>query len=217
MSVLWEQSQKIGDRLGIQVTDTHKMIEVYMIYYNQAMANHLKDREEGKKKTIYRSHQLYKRAFYTLVPHPHEQLKLPYYTHATSPIRRYADFLIQLLFKRGDVSNLDNIEIEKMNAYETSLKRLYRMWDYSKASHHVENGKVYKVTLQEVEEERLLFSCDELEIRISMKIPFTRIEDCIMIYDKKYRISEDYRLPLYVIEDTRHTMFHKILIEFPKN
>jgi len=217
MSVLWEQSQKIGDRLGIQVTDTHKMIEVYMIYYNQAMANHLRDREEGKKKTIYRSHQLYKRAFYTLEPHPHEQLKLPYYTHATSPIRRYADFLIQQLFKRGDVSNLDNIEIEKMNAYETSLKRLYRMWDYSKASHHVEKGKIYKVTLQEVEEERLLFSCDELEIRISMKIPFTRIEDCIMIYEKKYRMQEDYWLPIYVIEDTKHTMFHKILIEFPKN
>ena len=217
MSELWKYSQKIGDRLGIQVTDTHKMIEVYMIYYNEAMAIYLKDHVD---KTIYRSHQLHQRAFYTVDPHPHEQLQLPYYTHATSPIRRYADFLIQKLFKQVEGSVVEDDVIEKMNACETGLKRLYRMWDYTKASQKIENGKVYKVNFQEVEEERVLFLCDELEIRISMKIPFRQIEgenDVFLIYGNKYRIHEDYRLPLYVVEDTKHTMFHKILIEFPKN
>jgi exoribonuclease R len=207
---LWHESKKIGDRMGIEVTDTHKMIEVYMVYYNQAMAVHLKDRG-----TIYRSHRLHKRAFYTLEHEPHEQLNLSYYTHATSPIRRYADFLVQRLFK-GDVS-IDRDQVEKINAYETNLKRLYRMWDYTKASQQIENGKLYGLNFQNVEEERILFSCEELHIVISMKIPFEYERDNnILIYGKQYRIGDDYRLPLYVIEDTKHTMFHKILIEFPK-
>ena len=207
---LWHESKKIGETLGIEVTDTHKMIEVYMVYYNQAMAIHLKERG-----TIYRSHQLHKRAFYTLEHQPHEQLNLPYYTHATSPIRRYTDFLVQKLFK-GDVC-VERDQIDKINAYETNLKRLYRMWDYTKASQKIENGKLYTVNFGEIEEERLLFSCEELKIMISMKIPFEHDHDTISIYGKKYTINGDYRFPLYVIEDTKHTMFHKILIEFPKN
>lgn len=210
MNKLWQESKKIGDKLGIEVTDTHKMIEVYMIYYNQAMAVHLKDRG-----AIYRSHQLYKRAFYTLEHQPHEQLQLPYYTHATSPIRRYVDFMVQKLFKEN--VSIDSDQIDKINAYETNLKRLYRMWDYTKASDRIENGKLYKVNFKEIEEERLLFSCEELNITISMKIPFTYSHDDIFIYGKKYTQREDYQLPLYVMEDTKHTMFHKILIEFPKN
>lgn len=218
LTKLWEQSQRFGETLGIPVTDTHKMIEVYMVYYNQAMAVYLKDRSSW---TIYRAHQMYKQAFYTLEPRPHEHLEMPYYTHATSPIRRYADFLIQKLFqqKEEQVHRESLLQtIQDMNAWETNLKRLYRMWDYTKAADKVENGKLYKVTLKEIEDQRVVFSCEEWKILISMRIPFVmETGDTIVVYGTRYTLQKEYQLPLYVIEDTKHAVFHKILIEFPKN
>lgn len=216
LTKLWEHSQTLGESLGIPVTDTHKMIEVYMVYYNQAMAGYLKDRSSW---TIYRAHQLYKQAFYTLERQPHEHLELPYYTHATSPIRRYADFLVQKLFHQKEVFQESHLlqMIQDMNVWETNLKRLYRMWDYTKAADKVENGKLYPVTLKEIEDSHVVFSCEEWKILISMRIPFVvETGDTILVYGTRYTLQKEYRLPLYVVKDTKHTVFHKIFIEFPK-
>jgi exoribonuclease R len=106
LTKLWHESKKLGKQFNMEVTDTHKMVEVYMIYYNQAMANYL---AKNGCPVIYRSQVLHERAFYSLKQQLHEQLNLTHYTHATSPIRRYVDVLIQKLFKNID-ENIDNLD-----------------------------------------------------------------------------------------------------------
>jgi hypothetical protein len=157
----------------------------------------------------------------------HEQLNLTHYTHATSPIRRYVDILIQKLFKNiyEKLDNINNINIiNEVNTFEINLKRLYRMWDYAKASQTIKNGKNYLVSFVGIEKDRLEFYCQELKIFISAKVPFTLLgaitesnNATVNIYGKEYTITNKYNLPLYLIEDTKNTMFHKILIEFEKN
>jgi hypothetical protein len=104
------------------------------------------------------------------------------------------------------------------------------MWDYAKASQTIKNGKRYLVSFVGIEKDRLEFYCQDLKIFISAKVPFTLFSSSdveataataanvtVTIYGKEYTITNKYNLPLYLIEDTKNTMFHKILIEFEKN
>ena len=245
-NILFEKAkQKINECESLQESEKQKLIDkkrniknkrnkrAYKKIHNMVDDLHWKTANYLAKNgcpVIYRSQVLHERAFYSLKQQLHEQLNLTHYTHATSPIRRYVDVLIQKLFKNID-DNLDNINIiNDINTFEINLKRLYRMWDYTKASQTIKNGKHYIVSFVGIEKDRLEFYCQDLKIFISAKVPFTLFSSpdveatavaaanaTVNIYGQEYTITNKYNLPLYLIEDTKNTMFHKILIEFEKN
>jgi exoribonuclease R len=201
---LWQKSIEVGKMLNIEVKNTHDMIEVYMIKYNQAMAEHLSC-------PIYRNQEINEKAIYSWEKNGHSSLQLPLYTHATSPIRRYVDIVIQRLFKeqKGIID-----ELEKVNTFETNIKRLNRMWDYMKASEIIESGKEYLLEFRKVEGDRLVFWCEALNIVISNRVLFSFNLEKVEVSGNTYSIGETYSLPLYLIEDKKNVMFYKILIQF---
>jgi hypothetical protein len=127
------------------------------------------------------------------------------------PIRRYVDWIIQKIFKniQFDEVNLDNI-----NEYEKDIKKLSRMWDYLKASKDIISGSEYEIVFREVQDNRLVFWCEKLNIQISNKIGYNLIDNGIQINDKEYIIGEKYNMKLYLIDDKKNILFYKILIQF---
>jgi exoribonuclease R len=60
LKILYEKSIELGKNINIDVIDTHKMVEVYMILYNQYICELL----ENRKNMIYRNQKLYGKAVY---------------------------------------------------------------------------------------------------------------------------------------------------------
>jgi exoribonuclease R len=144
-SDLFKVSQMIGkQRFQINVTDCHHMVEVYMLLCNHLVALMLKDDEQ----MIYRTHELNKiemknvpnelkdvvkilnskSAVYTLEKGEHQSLDLDYYTHFTSPIRRYVDIYIhQLLAKKIYQEEIEmDIDLDVINDFNQRVKKLER-------------------------------------------------------------------------------------------
>jgi len=207
LKILYESSIILGSQLGIEVVDTHKMVEVYMVLYNREMTKHL----TSNPNMIYRNQTLFKKATYNHTRTGHESLKLDYYTHASSPIRRYVDFIIQKLFKKKEVK-ID--ELENINEFEIKVKRLYRMWDYLKASSIIKSGTSYEIELREIQEDRLVFFCSSLNILLYNKIKYEVVDGSVIVNKQVYKIGSKYDRLLYLIEDKKNVLFYKILIQF---
>jgi len=208
LEILYNKSIELGKTINIEVIDTHKMVEVYMILYNKYITELL----ENEKNMIFRNQKLLKKAVYQFSRSGHESLGLSHYTHASSPIRRYVDWIVQKIFKKEE---LPEINLERINEYEKEIKKLSRMWDYLKASKEMKSGEEYEIEFKEIQDNRLIFWCEKLNIIISNKIRFNVIEnDLIEINEKQYKIGEKYHNKLYLIEDKKNIMFYKILIQF---
>jgi exoribonuclease II len=207
LKILYDKSVELGKTLNIEVVDTHKMIEVYMITYNKLITELL----EKDEHMIFRNQKLLKKAVYEHQRIGHESLGLSHYTHATSPIRRYTDWIVQKIFKK---SFLPNFDLQRINEYEREIKKLSRMWDYLKASKEMESGSEYEIEFREVQDDRLVFFCEKLNIQISNKIKYNIIENGVEINGKEYKINEKYKMKLYLVDDKKNILFYKILIQF---
>jgi exoribonuclease R len=207
IKILYEKSIELGKTINIEVIDTHKMVEVYMILYNKLITQYL----EKEPNMIFRNQKLFKKAVYEFQRTGHESLGLEHYTHATSPIRRYVDWIIQKIFKK---QNVENINLERVNQYEKEVKKLSRMWDYLKASKEMTSGAEYEIELREIQDDRLVFWCEKLNIQISNKIKYTTLDDGIEINKNVYKVGEKYMRQLYLVDDKKNIMFYKILVQF---
>jgi len=144
---------EFGKKLFVKTNklyDTHEMVEVYMILANKLVAEHLSD--FCKDNVILRTQKtnvvqdikqddnllydkylntLNERAIYTVGITDntyHTSLGLKYYTHFTSPIRRYIDIMVhRALYKsiNGDIQQTpQNITIETINTYQKIYKKI---------------------------------------------------------------------------------------------
>jgi len=214
LKILYEKSIEIGKGLNIDVPkekiDTHLMVQVYMILYNKSITEFL----EREKNMIFRNQKLLKKAVYEHNRVGHESLGLSHYTHATSPIRRYTDWIVQKIFKKIDTGE---INLERVNEYERDIKKLSRMWDYLKASKEMTSGSEYEIEFREIHENRLVFFCEKLGIQISNKIKYNivnEIDNQIEINGNIYKIGNKYNRQLYLVDDKKNILFYKILIQF---
>jgi len=207
LKILYEKSVELGKTLNIEVIDTHKMVEVYMITYNKLITELL----EKEEHMVFRNQKLLKKAIYEHKRIGHESLGLTHYTHATSPIRRYTDWIVQKIFKKCVLPNFD---LGRINEYEREIKKLSRMWDYLKASKEMTSGDEYEIEFREVQDDRLVFFCEKLNIQISNKIRYNVIENGVEINEKEYKIGEKYKMKLYLVDDKKNILFYKILIQF---
>jgi exoribonuclease R len=230
LKMLYVKSIEIGKSINIEVPvetiDTHKMVEVYMIFYNKSITEHL----EGEKNMIFRNQKLFKKAVYEHNRIGHESLGLSHYTHATSPIRRYTDWIVQKIFKKLEIGV---INLERVNEYEREIKKLSRMWDYLKASKEMTSGSEYELEFREIQDDRLVFFCEKLNIQISSKIKYNIVEngvendienrvengvdnvvDTVEVNGSQYKLGEKYTRQLYLIDDKKNILFYKILIQY---
>ncbi len=207
LKILYEKSIEIGKQLNIEVVDTHKMVEVFMVLYNKLITELL----EKENRMIFRNQKLFKKAVYEHQRTGHESLGLTHYTHATSPIRRYTDWIVQKIFKKAILPNFD---LNKINEYEKDIKKLSRMWDYLKASKEIVSGNEYEIEFKEVYDDRLIFFCEQLNIQIANKIKFDEIENGVKINNNEYKMGEKYKMKLYLVDDKKNILFYKILIQF---
>ena len=207
LKILYQKSVEFGKDLNIDVFDTHKMVEVYMILYNMFITKKL-EKEVGM---IFRNQKGNSKAVYEFKRKSHSSLGLDFYSHASSPIRRYVDYIIQNIFK-GTPKEVD--DLDKVNEYEKDIKRLSRMWDYLKASKEMKSGEEYEIEFREIQDNRLVFFCEKLNITISNKIGFNILEGGMEINGCEYKLGEKYTRKLYLVDDKKNILFYKILIQF---
>ena len=208
LKILYEKSIELGKKIGIEVIDTHKMVEVYMVLYNKNITEYL----EGQNGMIFRNQKGFGKALYEFNRIGHSSLGLTHYTHATSPIRRYVDWMIQKIFKKQMI--VGEVNLERVNEYEREIKRLSRMWDYLKASREMKSGDVYEIEFREIQDNRLVFFCEKLNIIIANKIAFDIIDNGMKINGNEYKIGGKYNRELYLVDDKKNILFYKILIQF---
>jgi exoribonuclease R len=126
---------------GVELKDSHEWIEQFMIFYNCEVAKMLVDKKEGilrfqeptdiEKLNEYKKigiNQLFlanKSAKYisALNPKSHWGLNKEYYCHATSPIRRFADIVNQMVLCDYFVPG---INYDELNELQKNFKKYER-------------------------------------------------------------------------------------------
>ena len=121
----------LGNIIGINnVNDSHKVIEIFMIYYNMYIAGLDRCqlyRVQTKKEELFPEELSFmniESATYSLENKGHYYLGIPHYTHATSPIRRYADILVQRML-RYEIIIADDLLL-KLNQCQKNDRKFYR-------------------------------------------------------------------------------------------
>lgn len=140
---LWDMTRTM---MGVEELSATKMVEYYMLLYNNMVAKELY--KKNPERTILRTHRnapniestddvlkqfLMKKqlnsAVYESNPEytRHEGLELNFYTHATSPIRRYVDIINQMNIVRilKNYELMDCGCLDKINLFQKNLRKFY--------------------------------------------------------------------------------------------
>lgn len=132
----WNILNKIVSKLRLKMGykpchDSHEWIETLMIHYNSIVAQNFRENAIYRNQSVRHDKYpeklkflLWESALYSLISKGHSCLDLNKYTHATSPIRRYADFLVQNIITNNISISVDNIE--KLNILQKQDKKFYR-------------------------------------------------------------------------------------------
>lgn len=213
---LYEVGKHLKEKIKSSFSDTdsynvHQMVEVYMIYANKIVAEKIHSFDPNnvllrghttKEKMIdnktdsillqkYNSN-LSSQATYQIGPDckPHQGLNLKYYTHFTSPIRRYADIIVH----RQLWNAINSEQLQK-----PCEKTMFMMNFY---------GKFYK---QMERYQKLMDVANKLNIDYDITNAFvTYIDDSkIKLYIPKYDLDSDYEMK----ENETITLFQEIQIK----
>lgn len=211
INVIMDFAKKLNARYSIidVVFDSHTMVELYMIFLNQYIATLLRN-----DKVIYRNQEPQKFAEYSFENKGHFSLKQKYYTHFTSPIRRFVDqyvhkILINKLFKKMDI--LD-ISVDDINTYDKQLKKINLHWNYLSVSTKIVDGSAYALEFLQFDSKRVEFKLLDYNISINNKLLFVCINNTtIKINNIDYELNKVYILPLYIIHNNT---FPNIMIKF---
>lgn len=173
------ESSELAATLGI--TDSHAWIEQQMIRYNVAVASLLKNSGQG----ILRQQNPSDKGAVWAALHPalkgigveaatyvnaseangHAALGLDAYTHATSPLRRYADLCNQRVLHQilSGLSLSCTISPARLNERAKANKRWTRDLTFL---HHVTPGKVHRVAIIWMDNERVFVPAWKRAIRL---------------------------------------------------
>lgn len=202
--LLYDLGEKIYFRNNY---DSHKMVEVFMVMANHLVAKTLYENIEDKSKIIFRIHE--KKELDHLINHPNKEINdilellesnaaiytnintnsnyqyyhyglgIEYYTHFTSPIRRYVDIYIHKLL--NSVINNKNYDIvlpdcAKINEYDRNIKKINR--DFNKlllAQKY--NNEIIEAYILKIENNKITLYIPENKIIHQIKIIDRQLKD----------------------------------------
>jgi len=215
---LWELTTKILSNNELSAT---RMVEYYMILYNKLVAETLY--KYDKKNTILRTHQgntiLYngedilkqflekkKRnaALYEKEPINtyHKGLNLEFYTHATSPIRRFVDIINQ----KNIINILENEELysinylDKINIFQKNLKKFYNnykkvkiLFNYENDKEFLKSNKYLNAFVLEIKDTRLKIYIPKLDIEHNFILISSKLKENhnVIVNDEFIKIGEN--------------------------
>ena len=112
----------------------------------------------------------------------HDGLNLKYYTHFTSPIRRFTDTWNQLQIKNNNKYNLTNLDIFNIN-YKTFLHKLsYKDLELAEIYHNYDkNNNEYYGTIIEINYNQVLTYIEDLNKIVRIKLVDNKLSDIINI------------------------------------
>jgi exoribonuclease R len=214
IQVLYTVGRKLKEKINFafsenEIYDTHQMVAVYMIYANKFVGEKIQSYDPTN--VLLRAHQakssqnqsipmdnvdpvllkkynsnLMDQAKYQIGTEKceHHGLNLPFYTHFTSPIRRYADIIVH----RHLWKVLNN---EQLGRIET--KTIFLMNFYSKFYKQME--KYYEIM---VLAEKLGIEYDVTDAYITF---IDSDRDSIKLYIPKYKLDYNYQICNYKMKD----------------
>ena len=189
---LWKFTCKLKNDDKISATS---LVEHYMLLYNNLLASTL---YKKNKNTILRTHKMnhelidfditndklklfLKRinqngAKYEINPEntKHEDLNLDYYTHGTSPIRRYVDIINQKnminLLEDNELICLSQNEIDSINLFQKNLRKFYNYYKKLQLIFKIENSNIYNAFVVGINKYYINIYIPDIEITHSFRI-----------------------------------------------
>jgi exoribonuclease R len=224
---LWEFTSKIKNETELSAT---KMVEHYMLLYNSILAETL---YKYNKNTVLRTHRVnddlldnehdklsiyltrlkQNAAKYETNPDNtwHQDLSIEFYTHATSPIRRYVDIINQ----KNIINYIENkpiiIEtpesIDSINSFQKNLRKFYNNYKKLTLIFNLEDSRYYSA---------YIIGIDKLYVKIY--IPDIDIEHSFQIISKKLIDSKSNTVETtdsyIIINGIKLTLYSEIKIKF---
>ncbi len=183
--------------------NSHKMIEAYMILCNMCAA----------EKCVIKRISSIRNSEYTILNQKHSQLNI-YYTHFTSPIRRYIDIIVHRLIFNSEVYSIDKIKdiISGVNNKNRIIKRVYNIYNLINL---LGNNKYIETTgkIIYVEDLNIKINVNDkiLNINIDRRLVNNNIidvnnyEDMIEIIqnnlNKIYKVNDEISLKIYFLKN----------------
>ena len=229
-NINWEILETIVNTLRRQMIfkiaqDSHEWIETLMIYYNIKIA------EGFGENGIYRNqitkipdepieHSIIppKLAFlqwdsanYSLSSSMHECLGLKKYTHATSPIRRYADYLVQKII--NDNAPTSTTILDVLNKLQKKDKKFYRDLIYLNSIHNNEEQIINAILLEDSIETKFNVFVEEWNCQIKINIPYANVsvDGGIRLFKRFERINLRYYIDPNSIQWKQRIVFQLIM------
>ena len=200
-----------------QIKDSHDLIEKLMIFYNNKMAEYLRNQKLNFPIRVHQGinidlHERYKKSQFSLEESlfkkicfysaeyinsancnnpKHYGLDIDVYCHATSPLRRVPDLIIQKIFSNQKIFNVDRL-CATFNERSSEFKLMYRNLNKIKLVEEMKDNqkRLFNAIVVNFSEGQILTYIPELDIIHPINIP-NKLNDLLKIdlNDTKIKIS----------------------------
>ena len=215
---LWEHTCNLLNNKELSAT---KMVEYYMLLYNRLVAETLYKQNPN---TILRTHKKIKideknneletylqrlqqnAAIYQINPRntEHQDLGLQFYTHATSPIRRFVDIINQqnIINYLNKKEIINNLEMEKINSFQKNLRKFYNNYKKLDIIFGIEQNQLAYII--EIKDLKVKLFIPELDIEHSFYAISSKLVECNLVEKKEDTL---------IINGTQIKKFDKVLVK----
>ena len=215
---LWEHTCNLLNNQELSAT---KMVEYYMLLYNRLVAETLYKQNPN---TILRTHKKIKideknneletylqrlqqnAAIYQINPRntEHQDLGLQFYTHATSPIRRFVDIINQqnIINYLNKKEIINNLEMEKINSFQKNLRKFYNNYKKLDIIFGTEQNQLAYII--EIKDLKVKLFIPELDIEHSFYAISSKLVECNLVEKKEDTL---------IINGTQIKKFDKVLVK----
>lgn len=189
--------------------DSHKMVEAYMIFANKSVAEYIS--KYDSENVLLRTHEntnqkqssdkLYnkylishmEKAIYKIGTNKsrHDTLNLDFYTHFTSPIRRYADILIhRQLQKILNKQKINNVIVDKLfiiNTYTRWYKIIERYAKILKMINDNDFNENMECTIVNIKYNNIRIYIEKYDVEIDVELIDKKI---VKLYSIEYNMDD---------------------------
>ena len=224
---LWKFTCKIKNTISLSATS---LVEYYMLLYNNLLASTLytknkntilrthqinneitkfnddnnNDSDEYNKLKLFLKRINQNSAKYEINPENtnHEDLKLSFYTHGTSPIRRYIDIINQKniinLLEDKDFICLSQNEIDCINYFQKNLRKFYNYYKKLLLIFEKEDSNIYNAFVVGINKNYVNIYIPDIDITHSFRIISPKLLNVNLLESSSENITiNDIKIVLY--------------------